>query len=418
VVTCRGPARARRARELAELEVLPDVAVAVADGRIMDVGTWPTLRDRYRGADVTEVSGVLFPGFIDCHTHAIFGDLRLDDHQRRALGESYQTIAAGGGGILQSVRDTRARDATELEALSRARLLTLRAHGSTTIEVKSGYGLELETELKQLRVVQRLAETERLGLVPTFLGAHEVPPEFRARRAEYVRLVVEEMLPAVAQEHLARCCDVFCEPGVFTVPEARAVLTAARRHGLALKLHADELEGSGGAELAAELGALSADHLAGISDAGIRALAASDTVAVLLPATMSFLGKLRQAPARRLVEAGAAIALATDFNPGTSPTIGLPVVMSLAVSQLGLCHAEALLAVTVNAAAALGLAGERGQIAPGFAADLVTCEVADWREVAYWVGANLVTAVWTGGFACPCPSAPVSLGFHVEARKA
>jgi len=418
VVTCRGPARARRARELAELEVLPDAAVAVADGRITDVGPWSTLRDRYRGADVTEISGVLFPGFIDCHTHAIFGALRLDDHQRRALGESYQTIAAGGGGILQSVRDVRARDAVELEALSRARLLTLRAHGSTTIEVKSGYGLELETELKQLRVVRRLAETERLGLVPTFLGAHEVPPEFRSRRAEYVRLVVEEMLPAVAQERLARCCDVFCEPGVFTVPEARAVLAAARRHGLALKLHADELEGSGGAELAAELGALSADHLAGISDAGIRALAASDTIAVLLPATMSFLGKLRQAPARRLLEAGAAIALATDFNPGTSPTIGLPVVMSLGVSQLGLRHAEALLAVTVNAAAALGMAGERGQIAPGFAADLVTCEVTDWREVAYWVGANLVTAVWTGGFACPRPSGPVSLGFHVEARQA
>jgi imidazolonepropionase len=418
VVTCRGPARARRARELAEVEVLPDAAVAVADGRITDVGPWPAVRDRYRGADVTEISGVLFPGFIDCHTHAIFGALRLDDHQRRALGESYQTIAAAGGGILQSVRDVRARDAAELEAVSRARLLTLRAHGSTTIEVKSGYGLDLETELKQLRVVRRLAETERLGLVPTFLGAHEVPPEFRSHRAEYVRLVVEEMLPAVAQENLARCCDVFCEPGVFTVPEARAVLTAARQHGLALKLHADELEGSGGAELAAELGALSADHLAGISDAGIRALAASDTVAVLLPATMSFLGKLRQAPARRLLEAGAAIALATDFNPGTSPTIGLPLVMSLAVSQLGLRHAEALLAVTVNAAAALGMAGERGQIAPGFAADLVTCEVTDWREVAYWVGANLVTAVWTGGFACPRRPGPVSLGFHVEAREA
>lgn len=414
-MTCRGPARARRARELGELEVLSDVAVAVADGRIADVGPWRALRDRYRGAEVTEISGVLFPGFIDCHTHAVFGAPRLDDHQRRALGESYQQIAAAGGGILQSVRDVRAREADELETVSRARLLTLRAHGATTIEVKSGYGLELEAELKQLRVVRRLAESERLELVPTFLGAHEVPPEFRSRRAEYVRLVVEEMLPAVAQEQLARCCDVFCEPGVFTVPEARAVLTAARRHGLALKLHADELEGSGGAELAVELGALSADHLAGISDPGIRALAASDTVAVLLPATMSFLGKPRQAPARRLIEAGAAVALATDFNPGTSPTIGLPLVMSLAVSQLGLRHSEALFAVTVNAAAALGMAGERGQIAPGFAADLVTCEIADWREVAYWVGANLVTAVWTGGFACPRPSGPVSLGFHVEA---
>jgi imidazolonepropionase len=202
---------------------------------------------------------------------------------------------------------------------------------------------------------------------------------------------------------------------VFGVDETRRILTAARRAGLALKLHADELQGSGGAELAAELGALSADHLASVSDAGIRALAASDTVAVLLPGTMSFLGKARQAPARRLVEAGVAVALATDFNPGSSPTIGLPLVMSLAVSQLGLRHAEAVLASTVNAAAALGLAADRGQIAPGFAADLVAAEVSDWREIAYWVGANLVTAVFTEGFACPRLAGPVSLGFNVEA---
>jgi imidazolonepropionase len=414
-VTCRGPARARRGGELAELEVLSNAAVALSGGRITDVGPWAVLRERYPGATVTEVTGTLFPGFVDCHTHGIFGAPRVEDHERRALGESYQAIAAAGGGILQSVRDVRARDALELERLARRRLLALRDHGTTTIEVKSGYGLELESELKQLRIVRRLAEADGLQLVPTFLGLHEVPPEYRPRRAEYVRIVIEEMLPVVAGERLARCCDVFCEPGVFSVAEARAMLTAARGAGLALKLHADELEGSGGAELAAELGALSADHLAGISEGGIRALASSDTVAVLLPATMSFLGKQRQAPARRLVEAGAAIALATDFNPGSSPTVSLPFVMSLAVSQLGLRHAEAVQAVTVNAAAALGLAGDRGQIAPGFAADLVACAVADWREVAYWVGANLVTAVWTGGFACPHSAGPVSFGLHVEA---
>jgi imidazolonepropionase len=406
---------------LAELEVLTDAAVLIEGDRIVwvgprgDAGNLPsTLGVPASAIEVAEVNGVLFPGFIDCHTHAIFGAPRLDDHQRRALGESYQTIAAAGGGILQSVRDVRARDAAELTSLARARLLTLRDHGSTTIEVKSGYGLELDAEVKQLRVARKIAQTERLGLVPTFLGAHEIPPEYRTRREEYVRAVVEDMLPVVHREGLARCCDVFCEPGVFTVAESRAVLTAARRHGLALKLHADELEGSGGAELAAELGALSADHLAGISDTGIAALAASDTVAVLLPATMSFLGKARQAPARRMLEAGTALALATDFNPGSSPTVSLPFVMSLAVSQLGLRHAEALMAVTVNAAAALGLAADRGQIAAGFAADLVACQVQDWREVAYWVGANLVTDVWTGGFACPRPGSPVSLGGNVE----
>ena len=397
------------------VEVLRDGAVLVDGGRIRAVGSYASLRDDHVGAVVEEVRGVLFPGFVDCHTHAVFGAPRLEDHERRALGEDYKTIAARGGGILQSVRDVRARSERDLVALTRARLRALLAHGTTTIEVKSGYGLDPAAELKQLRVVRELASTERAALVPTFLGAHEVPPEFRDRRADYVRLLCDDMIPTVASEKLAVACDVFCEPGVFDVAETRAILTAARRHDLAVKLHADELEGAGGAELAASLGALSADHLAGISEGGIRALAASDTVAVLLPATMVFLGKRQQAPARRLVEAGAAVALATDFNPGSSPTVSLPLVMALAVSQLGLRHAEALTAVTANAAAALGLAADRGQISPGFRADLVTCGVSDWREVAYWMGENLVTAVWTGGSACPLPTAPVSLGPHVEA---
>src|SRR5204862_1625024 len=344
--------------------------------------------------DVVEVTGVLFPGFVDCHTHAVFGAPRLDDHERRALGEDYKTIAARGGGILQSVRDVRARSESDLLDLTRHRIRVLLAHGSTTIEVKAGYGLDLASELKQLRVIRAAAASERAALVPTFLGAHEVPPEYRARRAEYVRLLCEDMIPAVARERLATACDVFCEPGVFEVSEARSILTAARQQGLALKLHADELEGSGGAELAAALGALSADHLAALSESGIRALAASDTVAVLLPATMLFLGRRAQAPARRLVAAGAAVALATDFNPGSSPTVGLSLVMALGVSQLGLRYAEVVSAVTVNAAAALGLATDRGQIAPGFRADLVSWAGSDWREVAYWMGEHLVTAVW------------------------
>ncbi len=390
---------------MADMEVLRDAAVLIDGARIAWVGP---RADAPRADQVTEVVGVIFPGMIDCHTHGVFGAARLDDHQRRALGEDYKAIAAAGGGILQSVRDVRARPEAELEALTRARLATLLAHGTTTIEVKSGYGLELEAELKQLRVIRRLAATQPATLVPTFLGAHEVPPEHRSDRAAYVRLLCEEMIPAVARGQLARCCDVFCEPGVFSPAEARGILTTAKGYGLALKLHADELEGSGGAELAAELGALSADHLAAVSEAGVRALASSGTVAVLLPATMIFLGKKTQAPARRLLDAGAAVALATDFNPGTSPTVSLPLVMALGVSQLGLRHAEALTAVTVNAAAALGLAGERGQLAPGFAADLVVAAVEDWREAAYWMGTNVVSAVWTGGSACPTPTVPVS----------
>ena len=398
-MTCRGPARARRGPEAADVEVLRDAAVLLDGARIAWVG--PRKDAPKDGAREIEVSGVMLPGFVDCHTHGVFGAPRLDDHERRALGVDYKAIAAAGGGILQSVRDVRGRAESELVDLTRARLQTLLAHGATTIEVKSGYGLELEAELKQLRVIRRLADELPATLIPTFLGAHEVPPEYRAKRGAYVRLVCEEMIPVVAREHLARCCDVFCEPGVFTAAESRQILDAARRHGLAIKLHADELEGSGGAELAAELGALSADHLAAISDAGIRALAGSPTVAVLLPATMTFLGKRTQAPARRLIEAGAAVALATDFNPGTSPTMSLPLVMALGVSQLGMRHAEVVTAVTVNAAAALGLAAERGQIAPGFAADLVVAGVQDWREVAYWMGTDVVSAVWTAGSACP-----------------
>jgi len=407
---------------MAELEVLSDAAVLIDGERIAWVGPRREARDLHsairnpQSAIVeVEVAGVLFPGFVDCHTHAVFGAPRLDDQERRALGMDYKTIAAAGGGILESVRDVRARSESELAALTRARLGALLAHGATTIEVKSGYGLDCETELRQLRVIARLAGAQPATLVPTFLGAHEVPPEFRDRRADYVRLVCEEMIPAVARERLAVACDVFCEPGVFSVAEARTVLAAARRHGLAVKLHADELDGSGGAELAVEVGALSADHLAGVSPAGIRALAASETVAVLLPATLLFLGGRSQAPARRLLDAGAALALATDLNPGSSPTLSLPLVMALAVSQLGLRHAEAVNAVTVNAAAALGMVADRGQLAPGFRADLAVCDVADWREVAYWMGGNAVTAVWTGGSACPLPIGSVSLGPHVEA---
>lgn len=403
---------------MAELEVLTDAAVLMEGGRIAAVGPYREVAQRVtRNAQRLEVEGVLYPGFVDCHTHAVFGAPRLDDHERRALGEDYKAIAAGGGGILQSVRDVRARPEAELEALTRTRLDALLAHGTTTIEIKSGYGLEFEAERKQLRVVRRLAAVHPATLVPTFLGAHEVPPEHRegTRRAEYLRCLTDDMIPAVAREGLARACDAFCEPGVFTVGETREILLAARRHGLRVKLHADEIESSGGAELAVELGADSADHLAAVSEAGIAALAGSDTVAVLLPATMTFLGRPRQAPARRLIEAGAAVALASDFNPGSSPTVGLPLVMALGVSQLGLRHAEAVLAVTVNAAAALGLAADRGQIAPSFRADLVLCAAMDWREAAYWLGANLVSAVWTGGSACSGPGGTVNLGSHVQA---
>ena len=409
VVTCRGPARARRGREMAELDVIDGGSVVLGDtGRVEAVGRYSDLRARYPSAAVQEVTGVLLPGFVDCHTHAVFGAARLADHERRARGISYKDIAAAGGGILASVADVRRRTVSELADLTRARLGALLANGTTTIEVKSGYGLQLESELAQLEAIKQLATDGGPDLIPTFLGAHEVPSEARHDPDGYVRLVVDQMLPAVRRQGVARFCDVFCEPGVFTIEQSRTVLEAARRQGLGLKLHADEIDYSGGAELAAAMGAVSADHLAAVSDAGMSALAGSPTVAVLLPGTMLFLGSRNQAPARRLVDAGVAIALATDFNPGSSPGLSLPLMATLGVSQMGLIPAETIIGITVNAAAAVGEAASRGQIAPGFRADLTLIAARDWRELPYWYGVNLVTDVWIEGVACHPRERPVN----------
>jgi imidazolonepropionase len=343
------------------------------------------------------------PGLVDSHTHAIFGKPRFEEQELRALGHDYMEIARRGGGIHSSVRDVRGRTEDELFALAHARLRRVAAYGTTTVEVKSGYGLTVEDELKMLRVIARLAEALPLRLVPTFLGAHEIPLEARATpsgRSDYVHLLVQEMIPRVVAAGLARFADVFCEPGVFTVDETRTILSAARQAGLRLKLHADELRPSGGAELAAALGATSADHLAAISDDGVRALAESATVATLLPGTMLFLGKEKQAPARTLITAGAAVALATDFNPGTSPTVNFPLVLTLAVSQLKMSVPEVILAATVNGAAALDLAATVGQIAPGYSADLALFELSDVRELPYWYGDRRCRATWVAGAPC------------------
>jgi imidazolonepropionase len=403
VVTCAGPARARRGGEMADAAVREEVAVAVRSDSVADVAPEATLRAAYPDATLVDCEGgVLAPGFVDSHTHAVFGRARYEEQELRATGVTYMEIARRGGGIHASVRDLRARDEDELFRLAEPRLAALAASGVTTVEVKSGYGLSLDDELKMLRVVRRIAESMPMRVVPTWLGAHEIPLEYRDRangRREYIGLV-REMLPAVAAERLARFADVFCEPGVFTVDESREILTAARAAGLQLKLHADELSAGGGAELAAALGATSADHLAAISDAGISALAGSRTVATLLPATLLFLGKRDHAPARRLIDAGVPVALASDFNPGTSPTTNFPLVLTLGVSQLHLGASEVMVAATVNGAAALGLADRVGQIAAGFSADLALWAIEDVRELPYWLGAGRCRASWTRGKPC------------------
>jgi imidazolonepropionase len=407
VVTCAGPAQARRGREMSDAGVRTGWAVAITGARIAAVGAQQMLERDFVTARRVDCTGcIITPGLVDSHTHAIFGRPRHEEQEMRAAGAGYMEIAQQGGGIHSSVRDVRARGEDELLELARGRLLRLAAFGTTTVEVKSGYGLSVEDELKLLRIIARLSDVLPMRLVPTWLGAHEIPHEYRAKadgREQWIRTLVHEMLPLVTGERLARFADVFCEPGVFTVEESRRILGASRDAGLALKLHADELEASGGAELAAELGATSADHLAAISDRGIEALARSGTVATLLPGTMLFLGRSSRAPARRLVDSGVAVALATDFNPGTSPTVNFPLILTLGISQLGLSAAEALLAATVNGGAALALAGEIGQLATGYSADLALFEAEDFRELPYWYGDRRCRGSFARGKAChPC----------------
>ncbi len=401
VVTCSGPPRLRRGAEMSELNVIEKGVVIVGDdGNISSVGASEDLRRDYPDAEVVEVRGVLFPGFVDCHTHAVFGFARTADHERRARGISYMEIAAAGGGILSSVKDVRERTVEDLTDLLRKRLSWLVANGTTTVEVKSGYGLETAAELRQLAAIRKVSNDPAPAVISTFLGAHEVPPEHRANPDEYLDLVIDEMIPAVAERDLARFCDVFCEPGVFTPEQSRRVLHAASTHGMVPKLHADELHGSGGAELAVELGAVSADHLAAISDDGIEALANSDTAAVLLPGTMMYLGERAPAPARKLIDSGAGVALSTDFNPGSSPGTSLPFMATLGVSQMRMLPAEAIIAITANGAAAVGEANSRGQIAEGYRADMTLAAIEDWRELPYWYGSDFISEVWVGGVPC------------------
>lgn len=341
--------------------------------------------------------GTLVPGFVDPHTHLPWAGSREEEFAARLAGKTYQEIAAAGGGILSTVAATRRASEEELAARVRRRLDLMLAHGTTTAEAKSGYGLSLDDELKQLRAIRRAAADHPVDLVPTLLAAHEVPPEWRHDRTRYVDLICDEIVPATAQEGLARFCDVFCEHGVFSAEESRRVLTAGARHGLAPRLHADEFEDSGGAELAAELGALSADHLIAVSSAGIDALARSGVTAVLLPGTSFFLMKHKYAPARRLVSSGVPVALATDCNPGSSYTESMPMILVLAVFELGLSIEESLTAATLNAACCLGLGAEAGSIEPGKRADLVLLDTPNLLHVAYHYGVNPVASVVKDG---------------------
>ncbi|MDY0392636.1 MAG: imidazolonepropionase [Candidatus Bipolaricaulis sp.] len=370
-----------------ELTVVRDAYVLVRDGRIAEVGAgrWP----RFAGPTLDAEGRTVTPGLVDPHTHAVFAGNRVQEFLARARGEKYT-----GGGILTTVQAVREAPEGELVRLARPRLLRMLELGATTVEIKSGYGLTTADELKMLRAIRRLGEELPLTLVPTFLGAHAFPPE--VSRENYIRLMVEEMIPVVAGTGLARFCDVFCDQGFYTIEEARTILLAARAAGLGVKVHADELAWVGAAELAGELSATSAEHLLHVSQSGIEAMAHAGTVAVLLPGTAFVLDE-PWPPARDLIAAGVPVALGTDFNPGSSPVASLPLILALAVLRMGMSPAEALVAATLNAAAAIGLADRVGSLEPGKQADLVVWDAESYEEIPYWIGQNLAWAVVARG---------------------
>ncbi len=391
----------KRGEELKEIGVITDGAVAARDGVIVAVGTTAELQqsvELIKGAVCIDACGkVVLPGLVDPHTHVIFAGSREHELEMKIKGVPYLEILAAGGGILDTVRSTRAASREELVRVGKKYLYQMLAQGTTTAEAKSGYGLTVEDEVKMLEAVQELQDSHPMDLVPTFLGAHAIPDEYKDNPDGFVDLVIEEMLPVIREKGLAEFCDVFCEQGVFSVEQSRRILVKAKEMGFKLKIHADEMIPLGGAELAAELEATSADHLMVVSDQGIKMLAAAPTVAVLLPATTFCVMGEGYAPARRMIEQGVAVALSSDFNPGSSPVNSLQIVMGIACRQLKMTPAEVISAVTINAAHAIGRAASVGSIEVGKKADMVIFDAKDYRYLMYRFGTNLVERVIKSG---------------------
>ncbi|HEV7744629.1 MAG TPA: imidazolonepropionase [Pyrinomonadaceae bacterium] len=382
-----------------ELRIIADGVMLMSDGRITQVGSRAEVAPLIDAdCDVVDAGGrVVMPGFVDAHTHPVFAGTRVGEFEERAAGATYQEIAARGGGIQSTVRTTRAATLDELVGAGKRYADWFLRTGTTTVEAKSGYGLTTEDELKILRAIKRLDSENPLRYVPTFLGAHDVPPEYKSRREEYVSLLVDEMLPRVAAEKLAEYCDIFREEKVFTTAEARRILSAARAHGLGLRMHADQLSLSGGAKLAAELGTVTADHLEHTDAEGIAALRAAGVQPVLLPGSVYALGSNRYPAARAMIDSGLAVVLATDFNPGSSPTPAMTMVFSLASTHMKMTPAESITAGTVNAAYSLNRGKQIGSLEPGKVADFVIHDCADYRELAYFFGIEHPWKVFAAG---------------------
>jgi imidazolonepropionase len=387
----RGP---RRGKALSQIGILRDGAILVRDGRIAAVGPAnkiEKLKESKRAEKVDVGGRVVLPGLVDSHTHLIHAASRAEEYELKIRGMSYEEIAKKGGGILNSVKKLRLSTSEELKSRARGLLEKFAEYGTTTVEAKSGYGLDVTSELRILSLYKELDAEQPLEIVSTFLGAHVVPAEFRGKDGgtrEYLEILTKQLIPEIADNGLAEYCDVFCERGAFTLSESRRVLEAGQAHGLTPRMHAEQLSNTGATELGVELGAASCDHLEYLKPAGIRAISKSDTVAALLPGCDFHLGLRQYAAARALIEAGAIVALATDFNPGTSPTLSMPMVLSLACTQLRMTPAEAITAATVNAAHSLRRGERIGSIEEGKQADLAVFEVADYREIPYYFGVN------------------------------
>ena len=394
LLTLAGPKGPRTGEGMSRLGIVEGGAVAVKDGRIVFVGR--TEECQLESEREIDASGrVVMPGFVDSHTHLVFAGSREEEFELRLKGTSYMEIAQKGGGIKSTVKKTRQASKDELIALAERRLDDMLRWGTTTAEVKSGYGLNTETEMKMLEAIRDLNARHPVDLIPTYLGAHDLPEEFVDDRESYVAQVIE-VIPDVARKKLARFCDVFCEEGFFTIEESRKILETASKNGLLLKLHGDELKSSGGAELAADLGAVSADHLVFTSPEGMNAMKKAGTVAVLLPGTSFFLRK-EVAPARKMVETGVTVAVASDFNPGSSPISHMPIVVGLACLLYGFTPAEAITASTVNGAWAVGLGKDVGSLEPGKKADILILRLESYLQVPYWFGSNPVARVVKNG---------------------
>ena len=399
LLTLAGPARPRWGAELRELGLVRDAAMYVEHGRIAKIGSYRDLSsDLPRGVDAIDAGGrAVLPGFVDAHTHMVFGGNRIGDFEQRIAGRTYQEIAAAGGGIASTLAATRKASDEELLRAAKRHAQWFLAGGVTTIEAKSGYGLNEESELKILGVMKSLQGQTALRIVPTLLAAHMVPPEFRDDREAYLQMVIDRLIPQVAKDSLARYCDVFCDDHAFTVDEARRVMLAAKRNGLGLRMHVEQFRVDGGAKLAAELGANTADHLECTDAEGFAALRKAGVQPVLLPASVFALSRSEYPNARAMIEAGLAPAIASDFNPGSSPTTSMPFIITLAALYLRMLPSEAIVASTINAAASLDMAREVGSLEPGKRADFVIHECEDYRELAYFIAAPMRPRVFVGG---------------------